>query len=313
MTIRPFVPADLPAVVSLLAASMPVEPIGESRFTRQVLLDANFRAEGAPVAVVNDVPVGFALSVARQVPLENAPSDADRGYITLFAVHPDHRRKSVGAALLNHCESYLRSQGRKVVMISSYAPGYFIPGIDVDRYAPALSFFGRHNYKEVYRPIAMQAPLWAFEVPAWVREKESAANATGLRFDAYRPELTLPLLAFVQKEFPGDWVRVVRTAMDRILGQGDAPSRLIVCHDGRGVVLGFSHHDAERFGPIGTSPAHRGRGLGQVLMYRTLQAQRDAGLRAAWFLWSDDKTAARIYSAAGFQEVRRFALLKKEL
>ena len=48
-------------------------------------------------------------------------------------------------------------------------------------------------------------------------------------------------------------------------------------------------------------------------MYRTLQAQRDAGLRAAWFLWSDDKTAARIYSAAGFQEVRRFALLKKEL
>jgi GNAT superfamily N-acetyltransferase len=288
MTIRPFLPSDLPHVLSLLAASLPVDPISESRFIRQVLLDANFRAEGAPVAVVNDVPVGFALSVARQVPLENAPSDADRGYVTLFAVHPDHRRKGVGTALLNHCESYLRSQGRKVVMISSYAPGYFIPGVDVGHYAPALSFFARHNYKEVYRPIAMQAPLWAFEVPAWVGEKESAANAAGLRFDAYRPEFTLPLLAFVQKEFPGDWVRVVRAAMDRILGHGDAPSRLVVCHDGRGVVLGFSHHDAERFGPIGTSPAHRGRGLGQVLMYRTLAAQRDAGLRAAWFLWSDD-------------------------
>lgn len=305
-------PGDLPAVVSVLAASMPVEPIGESRFTRQVLLDPNFRSEGAPVAVVNGQPVGFALSVARQTPLENAPSDADRGYVTLLAVDPDHRRKGVGTALLDHCESYLRAQGRKVVMVSSYAPGYFIPGVDVAHYAPALSFFARHNYKAVYRPIAMQCPLWAFEVPAWVREKESAANAAGLRFDAYHPELTLPLLAFVRKEFPGDWVRVVRTAMDRIL-QGDAPARLVICHDGRGDVLGFSHHEAERFGPIGTCPAHRGRGLGQVLMYRTLQSQRDAGLRTAWFLWSDDKTATRIYSAAGFQEVRRFALLKKEL
>jgi hypothetical protein len=48
-------------------------------------------------------------------------------------------------------------------------------------------------------------------------------------------------------------------------------------------------------------------------MYQTLLAQRDAGFRAAWFLWSDDKTAARLYNGAGFTEVRRFALLRKEL
>jgi GNAT superfamily N-acetyltransferase len=57
----------------------------------------------------------------------------------------------------------------------------------------------------------------------------------------------------------------------------------------------------------------RGKGVGQVLMYKTLKAQKEAGYRAAWFLWSDDKTAARIYSGAGFKEVRRFALLKKEI
>lgn len=312
MLIRPFHPSDLPAVLSLLFTSMPVEPISESRFTRQVLLDPNFRPEGAPVAVINDQVIGFALSIARQTPLENAPPDADRGYITLFAVHPDHRRQHIGTALLNHCESYLRSQNRKVVMISSYAPGYFICGVDVTHYAPALSFFSHHNYKEVYRPIAMEAPLWTFQIPAWVHDKESAARAAGLSFSPYRPELTLPLLSFVQKEFPGDWVRVVRSAMDQIL-QGAPASRLIICHDSSGGVYGFSHHDAERFGPIGTSPAHRGRGLGQALMYRTLTAQRESGYRTAWFLWSDDKTAARIYTAAGFKEVRRFALLKKEL
>ena len=48
-------------------------------------------------------------------------------------------------------------------------------------------------------------------------------------------------------------------------------------------------------------------------MFATLQAQRDAGFRSAWFLWSDDKTAQRIYHAAGFKETRRFALMKKTL
>jgi mycothiol synthase len=59
--------------------------------------------------------------------------------------------------------------------------------------------------------------------------------------------------------------------------------------------------------------SQRGRGVGQVLMFATLQAQREAGFRAAWFLWSDDKTAERIYNGAGFKETRRFALMKKGL
>jgi hypothetical protein len=48
-------------------------------------------------------------------------------------------------------------------------------------------------------------------------------------------------------------------------------------------------------------------------MFETLRAQRMSGFRTSWFLWSDDRTAARLYSAAGFREVRRFALLRKEL
>jgi mycothiol synthase len=312
MTIRPFASADLPAVLSLLAMSLTSDAVPESRFSRQVLLDPNFRAEGCPVAEVNGGVVGFLLSIARQVPLENAPSDADRGYVTLVAVRPEHRRKGVGRALLDHAEAYLKSQSRKVVMVSSYAPNYFTPGVDVAAYPAALSFFLKQGYAEVYRPIPMHAPLWATRTPEWVEEKRTVAESQGLRFESYRPEMTLPLLAFVQKEFPGDWVRVVRTTADRIV-QGDPPTRLIVCHDGNGTVLGFSHFEMERFGPIGTAASARGRGLGQVLMYLTLNAQRAAGLRSAWFLWSDDKTAARLYSAAGFQEVRRFALLKKEL
>jgi GNAT superfamily N-acetyltransferase len=142
--------------------------------------------------------------------------------------------------------------------------------------------------------------------PPWVREKGRA-----FALKPFEPALTLPLLEFVRKEFPGDWVRVVRETATKILA-GESANRLIAALDDENIV-GFAHHENERFGPIGVAANQRGRGIGQVLMFATLQAQREAGFRTAWFLWSDDKTAERIYNVAGFKETRRFALMKKTL
>ena len=313
VTVRSFEPSDAPAVLRVLAESMYADPISDAKFTRQVRLDPNFRREGAGVAELDGRVVGFCLAIARQVPLENAPSDAERGYITLLGVVPDARCADGATILLRHAESFLRAQGRKTVMVSSYAPGYFIPGVDLGPYAGALPFFLSQGYKEVYRPLAMQVSLWDWRAPEWIAGREQELAGQGVTFRTYASDLTLPLLDFTAREFPGDWVRVVREGMHRIL-QGDSPTRLIVALDREqgGQVVGFSHYDNERFGPIGVATSQRGRGLGQLLMFKTLQAQREAGFRAAWFLWSDDKTAARIYNGAGFKEVRRFALLRKD-
>jgi mycothiol synthase len=310
-TIRPFRSDDLPAVLNVLATAMHADAIPEPRFTRQVLLDPNFRAEGAIVAERQGGVVGFCLAVARQVPLENAPPDADRGYITLLGVAPDHQRRGVGSQVLAAAETYLRSQRRTLVMISPYAPGYVIPGVDVHAYPGGLAFLAKHAYREVYRPLAMQTSLWDLRVPEWVEQRAAKLTEVGVSIRPYAPPATLGLLEFARTEFPGDWVRVVRETMGRIM-QGDDPRRLIVAEEA-GKVVAFSHYENERFGPIGVVASQRGRGLGQVLMFRTLMAQRDAGFRAAWFLWSDDKTAQRIYNGAGFKEVRRFALMRKEL
>jgi mycothiol synthase len=178
-------------------------------------------------------------------------------------------------------------------------------------YESGLKFLLKQGYREVYRPLAMQAPLWDLNVPQWVLERRSTLEADGVRFRAYEPELTLPLLEFAAREFMGDWVRVVRETAARILA-GEPADRLIAAVE-NGQVVGFCHHDNERFGPIGVAQSQRGRGVGQVLMYEALSAMRQKGFRTAWFLWSDDKTAQRLYDAAGFVEVRRFALLRKEL
>jgi len=311
VTIRPFQSNDLGAVVCLLAAAMPADPVSPARFTRQVLLDANFRPEGALVAEDGGEAIGFCLAIARQVPLENAPPDRDRGYLTLIAVRPEAQRQGVGTRLLAAAEAYLRAEGRRLVLVSPYAPGYFLPGVDVAAYEGALCFFLRHGYAELYRPIAMETSLWERAVPRWVTERARGLDAAGVRCEAYRPELSLPLLEFVRREFPGDWVRVVRETMARIL-EGEPPERLLVAREGE-EVRGFVHWERERFGPIGVAASERGRGLGQTLMFAALDAMRRHGFRAAWFLWSDDTTARRLYDAAGFCERRRFAVLRKEL
>ncbi len=309
--IIPFSGDLLEPVVALLQRSLHADPISRSLFVRKVLLDPNFEPEGAPVAVVDGQVVGFGLSVARRLPLEDAPPDWDRGYITLLAVHPDWQRRGIGSQLLQRMEEYLHSRDRKTVLVSPYAPNYFIPGVDVNAYAGALCFFLQHGYQEVYRPIAMDCSLLGLQVPEWVCQREAQLRQEGVVVEPYRPSLVLPLFRFLREEFPGDWQRFVREAIIRI-EQGDNPERVWMAHEG-GRVLGFSHFDGERFGPIGVAQSQRGRGIGQVLMFRTLQSMRLQGLHTAFFLWSDDRTAERLYHAAGFVETRRFALLRKEL
>ncbi|MCA1596777.1 MAG: hypothetical protein LC772_10200 [Chloroflexi bacterium] len=88
LNVRSFQPGDLAGTVEVLERALPGEPISSERFTRQVLLDPNFDCRGAAVACAEERVIGVCIGIARQTPLENAPPDSDRGYITLIAVDP---------------------------------------------------------------------------------------------------------------------------------------------------------------------------------------------------------------------------------
>jgi mycothiol synthase len=60
------------------------------------------------------------------------------------------------------------------------------------------------------------------------------------------------------------------------------------------------------------SDAYQGRGIGTVLLARTLERMRMQGYHNAWVMWTDD-IAAKVYSKYEFTETRRFSILRKPL
>lgn len=308
---RPYRSSDIEGVVSLLGWTLPKERIDEAKFVRQVLLDPQFNRDGALVAEEGGKIVGFVLAIAPRTYKSDPIELQGRGYITLLAVEEGARGQGVGNTLLDEAEVFLITQNRKEVWIAPYGPGYFTPGVDVAEYGGGIAFLQKRGYEEVYRPLSMTADLKAVQTPDWVAQRELAA--ADIEILPWKGELTLPLMAFAGQDFGPDWVRYVREGIAGIL-RGDPNERLWVARDREsGMVVGFSHFEADRFGPIGISREHRGRGLGQILMFRTLLSQAKQGFESAYFLWSDDNTARKLYDAAGFQEARRFAVLKKAL
>ena len=337
--IAPYQPDDIHSVVAVLGRCLAAEAITSETFARKVLLDQNFDTRGALVARDGSRVVCFGLGMVRRFQLEDTPptfreqssrdnsnatttfreqgsrnngvSDFDRSWITLLAVDAEYRRRKIGTKIVAALEDYFLDRECATAWVSSYAPNYFTPGVDVNAYPEALEFFKSLGYQELLRPLSMDANLVGLTTPEWVQQKESEL-AGKVTIECFRPELILPLLDWMRAEFPGDWQRFARESMTKITLGEFRPDNVWIAHED-GKVLGYCQHDnAGRFGPFGVSADERGRGIGAVLLFKCLHAMRAKGLHNAWFMWTDDKVA-RLYAQAGFVESRRFALMRKAI
>ncbi len=319
LSIEPLSGDALASVIRLLRLSLPLEVITEASFTRKVLLDPNFAANGALVAWdPYGEAVGFLLTLKRQRPLEEGPLDTDRGWITLFTVTPWARRQGIGTALFNQAETWLREQGCTSAWIAPYAPNYWTPGVDEAAYPEALVFLKQRGYETHSRPLSMEAALNSgWQTPEWVQTRCSELAQQGVRMLLFEPRHVQALTDFLRREFPGDWQRYVRETMVEIVAGRRPADELILAFEGEKFegekLVGFAQSEGKRFGPFGVAASLRGRGVGAALLFCALDGMRTRGHPSAWFMWTDDKTADRLYRAAGFQETRRYAIVKKAL
>lgn len=311
LTIRPFRGSDLPELLDLWNAALPLDGIDERTFLRKVLLDPNV-AEGFLVAESEGQLVGFLLGLVRREPLVGVGLEEDKGWITAFGVHPQARQQGIGTALLERALDFFRAQQRHQVLVSPYTPNYFVPGVDVAAYPAALALLEKFDFQIISRPLSMDACLVNLELSEEVWEKERQWRERQVLIRPLAREDVPGFLAFLAREMPGDWLRHARELLHGVAtGRAEYDQVFLAVRNG-GEILGYCQFEGEHFGPFGVAAAWQGQGLGTLLLARTLLHMRRKGHHNAWVLWTDDH-AARLYARFGFQPSRRFAVLRREL
>jgi mycothiol synthase len=230
--------------------------------------------------------------------------DASIGHLDLVAVDPAERRRGVGRALVSRTEAALAGLGARDVVLAGNAPYYAWPGIDV-RYTPAVCTAMALGF--VQQPAAwnMTADLQAL-TSTEAGEKRLAGEGVTVR--RATPADAASLVSFALANWGPGWAGEISHS----IGRERAGCHLAIEADG--TLLGFAAYGSSRpswFGPMGTTAAARGRGIGSILLRRCLADQRATGHRTAQIGWVGPMP---FYSTAvGARVERVFFLYRKQL
>jgi GNAT superfamily N-acetyltransferase len=313
VTLRAFRPGDGPALADGWTAAAPGDGITYQRFRDLCLLDRNFDPEGLVVAESGGQIIGSAYGVRRLVAADGADLEPDFGWIPFFFVRPDARGNGIGRALLERVIGWLRARGATSVFFSSYTPNYFLPGLDAERYPAAARLLDSLGFATHYECVAMDRTLNDYLVPETIAAKIEALRADGYRLGTPSGDDLVDLITIAGDRFNPDWARAIREAVVA----GLPLERIVIVRDPKGVMLGWAMHGTyesviERFGPFGVLSESRGTGLGEVLLHLALERMRAAGAHGAWFLWTDEDSAAgHLYLKTGFAVTRRFRVMRR--
>ncbi|MEW6754871.1 MAG: GNAT family N-acetyltransferase [Candidatus Latescibacterota bacterium] len=310
--VRGYRSADEAALLQAWGQALPFDPIDQATFHRKVLLDPNFHSDWLLVAQEGESLVGFCLCLIRRAPLEKTGMQPDAGWISAFGVRPDSRRRGIGSALLEAALALFRRAGRQTVSVAPYMPNYFVPGVDVERYAEGLRFLTARGFEELDRPMSMDTQLPVRDLAEFVGRAGRLRAEQGVEVRPMRPPEVPDLMEFLQAHMPGDWVRHAREVLlDITRGIGGYEQFTLALKDGE--VVGYCQFEGEHFGPFGVREGMQGQGIGTVLLATCLQTMQRRGLHAAFVLWTSDANADKVYSRFGFRETRRFAVLRRGL
>jgi mycothiol synthase len=184
--------------------------------------------------------------------------------LRILAVERTQRRRGIGSALLGDAEA----RGARIV--AAEAGNYFTPGV-VASDAATIEFFTHRGYKEIART---QNLVTGVDRGEWGAGVVRATDATRQR-----------VLDFIEKEFGHIWRFEASHAFE------NDPATLVHV-EADGEIAGFAAHEANNrglgfFGPTGVAGAHRGRGLGALLLRASLADLRRLGYENVIIPWTD--------------------------
>ncbi len=312
--IRRFRSGDGAAIARAWTEAAPMDGITYARFRDLILLDRNFNAAGLLVAEIGGEIVGSAYGVRRRVAHDADDLESTSGWVPYFFVAPRSQGQGIGRELISEVLDWLRAEGATTVYFSSYTPNYFLPGLDAERYPLAAKLLSAMGFTTQYESVAMDRSLNDYVMPDAIRTRIADLTRQGYVLGSPSDDDLVDLIE-IAGLFNSDWSRGIREAKLN----GLALERILCVRDPVGNMLGWGMHGTyehvlERFGPFGVLPQSRGTGLGEVLLHLTLERMRALGAHSAWFLWTEEDSAAgHLYAKTGFTVTRSFAILHASL
>ena len=291
LRLRPLTEAELAPAVALLEAALSWDRIAV--VAAEKLFGGNGRRSGQALGAFTAAGelVGVLVQAGR--------------FVKLLAVLPQAQRRGIGTALLAAARAQLRAGATDAtsaapprLRIGDHPGNYLSPGVD-ERYQAAHAFFRARGLGEVGRCLNLRAPVRANPLctPERQRSLHEAASAHGYTLRRAQAEDVADLLAMIEAQFSPVWAYEVARALGPELG-GAAAAHTPALPEGAAVHLAlspagapvaFAAHDGNNrglgwFGPMGTLPAHRGRGLGEALVLDCLAdvSERPDGGVIAW-------------------------------
>lgn len=273
MEIKQFDNSLLTEVTELLKTSMPLDVINESLMQEKIIEDPDYNNCLTLNAYEADQLTGFIMGVIRKRPDENI------GYVKLFAVHPGHRRKGIGMALYNQVETEMRASGIKKIRLFESWTNYYMPGID-PFYTEAVCFFERNKFKKVGDTSNLVAELKGKDFSTNVEEKKLKDEGIEIRraeesdFDE--------MMKWIDQNFAAWRGEVTNTFKNKPISLHIALTN--------NEIIAFSAHEANNlglgwFGPMGTTEAARGKGVGGILLKRCIADMQKMGYKKAIIPW----------------------------
>lgn len=265
---------QLPKLVDFWNRNAIYDPITVELLYEKTFGDTHYNPEMTLLAMEKGNIICFMQGLIRPV-----DQDLKRGYIKLFATDINRRRQGLATMLLKKIEEEMKLRGVKTLRLLDCNPNYLQPGID-PRYTEAIAFAERNKFKRFADTSNLEVDLQSQD------------------FDTSREEQQLVQEhIFIRRATRADWPLVKELILNHFKAwlpeiQTTYKNNPISLHlaEFNGKIEAFSAYDANNlntgwFGPMGTNPILRGKGIGGILLKRCLADMKKQGHRISIIPW----------------------------